>query len=142
MNFNVAGGLATYDFYSQYIELAGRMFGAYINYTFNPVTKVLQLVRKPTGGETVVLWCQRIRVDEELLQDPFVRPWIRSYALTWCKTQLGEAYSKFNTIVGPGGGTTLKGAEIKQEAIAEREALERELDLYIDESSPPLIVIG
>ena len=26
MNFNVAGGLATYDFYSQYVELAGRMF--------------------------------------------------------------------------------------------------------------------
>jgi hypothetical protein len=39
MNFNVAGGLATYDFYSQYVELAGRMFGAYMNYTYNPVTK-------------------------------------------------------------------------------------------------------
>ena len=26
MNFNVAGGLATYDFYSQYVELAGRMY--------------------------------------------------------------------------------------------------------------------
>ena len=37
MNFNVAGGLATYDFYSQYVELAGRMFGAYMNYTWNPV---------------------------------------------------------------------------------------------------------
>ena len=46
MNFNVAGGLATYDFYSQYVELAGRMFGAYMNYTFNPVTKKLQLDRK------------------------------------------------------------------------------------------------
>jgi hypothetical protein len=135
-------GLLTYELFNEYLKQAGRMFGAYINYTFNPVTKVLQLVRKPTGGETVVLWCQRIRVDEELLQDPFVRPWIRSYALTWCKTQLGEAYSKFNTIVGPGGGTTLKGDALKQEAIAEREALEKELDLYIDESSPPLIVIG
>jgi hypothetical protein len=47
MNFNVAGGLATYDFYSQYVELAGRMFGAYMNYTFNPVTKKLQLIRDP-----------------------------------------------------------------------------------------------
>ena len=118
------------------------MFGAYINYTFNPVTKVLQLVRKPTGGETCVLWCQRTRVDEEILQDPYIRPWIRSYALTWCKTQLGEAYSKYNTLPGPGGGTTLKGDALKQEAIAEREALEKELDQYIDESSPPLIVIG
>jgi len=31
MNFNVAGGLATYDFYSQYVELAARMFGGYMN---------------------------------------------------------------------------------------------------------------
>jgi len=49
MNFNVAGGLATYDFYSQYVELAGRMFGAYMNYTWNPVTKKLQLIRDPKG---------------------------------------------------------------------------------------------
>ena len=27
MNFNVAGGLATYDFYSQYVQLAGRKIG-------------------------------------------------------------------------------------------------------------------
>ena len=54
MNFNVAGGLATYDFYSQYVELAGRMFGAYMNYTWNPVTKKLQLIRDPKGvGENV-----------------------------------------------------------------------------------------
>jgi hypothetical protein len=31
MNFNVAGGLATYDFYTQYVELAARMFGGYMN---------------------------------------------------------------------------------------------------------------
>ena len=51
MNFNVAGGLATYDFYSQYVELAARMFGGYMNYTWNPVTKKLQLIRDPKGTE-------------------------------------------------------------------------------------------
>ena len=38
------GGLATYDMYTQYVEMAARMFGGYLNYTFNPVTKVLSLV--------------------------------------------------------------------------------------------------
>jgi len=33
------GGLATYDFYKQYQEMAGRMFGAYINFTFNLLQK-------------------------------------------------------------------------------------------------------
>jgi hypothetical protein len=62
MNFNVAGGLATYDFYSQYVELAGRMFGAYMNYTYNPVTKKLQLIRDPKGtGEAVLMWCYNFK---------------------------------------------------------------------------------
>mgnify|MGYP003704758553 CR=1 FL=1 len=39
LNYNYAGGLATYDFYTQYVELAARMFGGFINYTWNPVTK-------------------------------------------------------------------------------------------------------
>ena len=37
---------------------------------------------------------------------------------------------------------TLKGDALKQEADAMFEQLERELDLYIDSSSPPGIVIG
>ena len=45
LNYNQAGGLATYDFYTQYVELAARMFGGYVNYTFNPVTKQIQLIR-------------------------------------------------------------------------------------------------
>jgi len=70
MNFNVAGGLATYDFYSQYVELAGRMFGAYMNYTWNPVTKKLQLIRDPKGtGEAVLLWCYNLKPEFNLLSD-------------------------------------------------------------------------
>jgi len=41
LNYNYAGGLATYDFYAGYVELAARMFGGFVNYTFNPVTKQL-----------------------------------------------------------------------------------------------------
>ena len=70
MNFNVAGGLATYDFYSQYVELAGRMFGAYMNYTWNPVTKKLQLIRDPKGtGENVLLWAYQLKPEIQLLSD-------------------------------------------------------------------------
>ena len=47
LNYNYAGGLATYDFYAGYIELAARMFGGYVIFTFNPVTKQLRMVRDP-----------------------------------------------------------------------------------------------
>ena len=70
MNFNSAGGLATYDFYSQYVELAARMFGGYVNYTWNPVTKKLQIIRDPKNtGETVLLWCWQLKPEIQLLQD-------------------------------------------------------------------------
>jgi hypothetical protein len=135
-------GLLTYELFNDYLKQAGRMFGAYMNFTFDPVTKKLQLIRKPTGGETVVLWVMKVKPDDQILQDPYIRPWIRSYTLAWCKQMLGEAYSKFSTVIGPQGGTTLKGNELKQEAAGMIEQLEKELDLYIDSSSPPMIVIG
>ena len=40
------GGLANYELFTQYQELSMRMFGGYMNYTFNPVTKKLTIVRK------------------------------------------------------------------------------------------------
>ena len=40
------GGLLSYELFAQYQELAMTMFGGYINYTWNRVTKKLTLVRK------------------------------------------------------------------------------------------------
>jgi hypothetical protein len=45
------GGLVNYELFTQYQELAMRMFGGYMNYTFNRTTKKLTLVRKiPDSG--------------------------------------------------------------------------------------------
>ncbi len=56
LNYNYSGGMATYDFYAGYVELAARMFGGYVVYTFDPVTKVLRIVRDPKGsGERVLI---------------------------------------------------------------------------------------
>lgn len=45
------GGLVNYELFTQYQELAMRMFGGHMNYTFNSVTKKLTLVRKiPNTG--------------------------------------------------------------------------------------------
>jgi hypothetical protein len=40
------GGLVNYELFTQYQELAMRMFGGHMNFTWNPVTKKLTLVRK------------------------------------------------------------------------------------------------
>ena len=137
-----SAGLLTFELFYDYLKQAGRMFGRDINYTFNAATKKLTIIRKPTGGEDLLLWVYKFRPDEEILSDPFSKPWIRSYTLAWCKQMLGEAYSKYSSVVGPQGGTTLKGDALKSEALAERQELEKELDLYIDNSMPLSFIIG
>ena len=143
MNFNVAGGLATYDFYSQYVELAGRMFGAYMNYTWNPVTKKLQLIRDPKGtGESVLLWTYNLKPEFNLLSDYQIRQWFRDYMVANCKLIIGEAREKFGTIAGPQGGGTLNGAAMKAEAQAGMDKCIEDLKNYVDGSQPLTWVIG
>ena len=143
MNFNVAGGLATYDFYSQYVELAGRMFGAYINYTWNPVTKKLQIVRDPKGtGENVLLWTYNLKPEFNLLQDFQISQWIRDYMVASCKMMIGEAREKYQQIAGPQGGSSLNGTAMKSEAQTQIDALMLQLVNYMDGSQPLSFVIG
>jgi hypothetical protein len=143
MNFNVAGGLATYDFYSQYVELAGRMFGAYMNYTFNPVTKKLQLIRDPKGtGENVLLWTYNYKPEFNLLGDPQIAQWFRTFMVGNCKSIIGEAREKFATIAGPQGGSTLNGTQMKSEGLAIMQQCIEDLKNYVDGSQPLTWVIG
>jgi hypothetical protein len=143
MNFNTAGGLATYDFYSQYVELAARMFGGYVNYTWNPVTKKLQIIRDPKGtGENVLLWCWQLKPEIQLLQDYQISQWIRDYMLANCKVIIGEAREKFSTLAGPQGGTTLNGAAMKSEGMAAMDALIEQLKMYVDGSAPLTWILG
>ena len=143
LNYNYAGGLATYDFYAQYIELAARMFGGYVIYTFNPVTKELRIVRDPkASGEKILIWADITRPEEQLLQDPGAGVWIGDYILAVLKGILGEAREKFASIAGPGGGTTLNGAALKSESKAEQDRLLEDLKRFVDYSQPYSFVIG
>jgi hypothetical protein len=143
MNFNVAGGLATYDFYSQYVELAGRMFGAYMNYTFNSVTKKLQLIRDPKGtGENVLLWVYQVKPEIQLLSDYQIQQWIKDYMVANSKMIIGEAREKFAQIAGPQGGGQLNGTAMKAEAKEAMADLIEQLKLYVDASQPLTWVIG
>ena len=143
LNYNYAGGMATYDFYAGYVELAARMFGGYVIYTFDPVTKVLRIVRDPKGtGERILIWADVQRPEIVLLQDPGAGVWIADFVLATLKMIIGEAREKFGTIAGPGGGTTLNGTAMKAEGSALQKELIDELKRYVDYSQPLTWVQG
>ena len=125
------GGLATYNMFASYQELVGRMFGSFIEFKWNTTTKRLTLLQRPRAEETLLLYCYNYRPDSELLNDYLAKQWIKDYTLAKCKYMLGEARSKFATIAGPQGGSTLNGDALKQEAQTELDKLEEDLKLQV-----------
>ena len=123
------GGLATYDMFSQYQELVGRMFGSFIEFKWNTVTKKLTLLQRPRAKEDLLLFTYNYRPDVNLLDDYLAVQWIKDYTLASCKYMLGEARSKFSVIAGPQGGGSLNGDALKAEAQAEMEKLDAEVSL-------------
>jgi hypothetical protein len=136
------GGLATYFVFAGYQKLVGKMFGSFINFTFNPTTKKLTIMQRPRTEESVLLWMYNHRPDFNLFEDPYASVWIKDYSLAHCKIMLGEARSKFNQIASPTGGTSLNGSELKAEGAAMIEKLDLELINNYDNQTPMTFVFG
>lgn len=136
------GDLVTYELYAEFQELVGRMFGQSINFTFNPTTKRLDIVRYVRAVETVVLQLFIAKPEEELFKDMYARPWLRDYASARCKVFLGSARGKFSSLVGPQGGSTLNGPELVSEGQADMERLDTELSNQVEQTMGYGFTIG
>lgn len=145
------GGLANYELFSQYQELAMRMFGGYIQFTFNRVSKKLTITRKiPFQGQSfdineaegVMLHIDNYKPDVMLLNDTMAFPWIQDYAYALVMMSIGQAREKFASIAGPQGGTTLNGSQLKAEGQALLDKLDEEIKLFADGGTPMTWVIG
>lgn len=136
------GSLVTYELFTGYQELVGKMFGLHINFTWHPTRHRLDIIRHIRSTEQVMLWIYNYRPEELLLSDPYARPWLRRYTAAQCKIMLGEARSKFSAIAGPQGGTSLNGDAMKSEGMAEIEALHAELANQLDQNMGYGFTIG
>ena len=139
---NHIGGVATFDFFTQYRETLNKVAATDIMYIWNPVTKKLKLLRKMRADSLVLIHVHVERNDEQLLTDPYLKSWLRDYSLAYCKRMLGEARGKFSSLPGAQGGVTLNGAEMKAEADVLIDKLELELATYVDGSAPLGFIIG
>ena len=117
------GGLLTYELFSQYQELVGKMFGSFINFTYHPQSRKLIIHQRPRGEESIMLQVYNTKPDFSIIDDVYSGQWIKDYSLANCKMMLGQARSKFGQIAGPQGGTTLNGTALIAEAQAEMEKL-------------------
>ena len=125
------GGLATYNAFAGFQELVGRMFGSFIEFKWNRSNKKLTVLQRPRAEEELLLYVYNYRPDFELLDDYMAIQWIKDYALAKSKYMLGEARSKFSTIAGPQGGTSMNGDALKAEAQSELEKLEMDIQMAV-----------
>ena len=125
------GGLATWDFFAQYQETIGRVFGSEINFIWEPSTSKLTIIRRPTAEEDVMAKVWMRKPEDIILTDDYTGPWVREYSLSQSKLMLGEARDKFpGGLPGPQGSVLLNGQQLKTEAVAELEKLEMELQNF------------
>lgn len=125
------GGLLTYELFAGYQELVGKMFGSFINFTWQPQSRKLTIQQRPRGEEQVMLWVYNTKPDSAIITDTYAGQWIKDYSLANCKMMLGQAREKFAQIAGPQGGSSLNGAAMKSEAQSDLDRLTVELTTLV-----------
>jgi len=143
LSSSMMGGLATYELYSGYQKLVGKMFGSYIEFKWKPTSHILTILQRPFATqEQIMLRTHNFRPDFVLLQDIYAQQWLYDYSLAVCKLMLGEARSKFGSIAGPGSAITLNGTALQAAGKEEVEKLEKEINEMVPGGTPLTFVIG
>lgn len=137
------GGLATWELFGQYKETLSRLFASEVNFNWNPDNHELTIINRPRGQEMVMITAYVQKTEDDLISNPYSGPWIRDYALAQAKFMLGQARSKFSGgFAGPQGSVTLNGGELIQQAQAEMERLENEIQFFNTSSRGYPFIIG
>ena len=135
-------GLATYDFFAAWQEQAGKMFGFFLNFTWEPDLHKIEIIRRPLGEERIMLWVMMEKTEDLIFRGRYSKPWLRDWGIAESKIMLGNAYRKYASIVGPQGGTTLPGNELVSEGTEEKERLRQKLKDFETGETPSWLVIG
>ncbi len=136
------GDLLTYEYYSQWIETAGKLFGSTYDFRWEPTSKKLTIIRNQRVNEDVLIKAYYDKAEDMLLNGRYSKPWIRSYGMAQAKLMIAQAYEKFSSLPGPNGSITLPGAALRDQANAEITDLEAQLNNYIDGGRPLPFIIG
>jgi hypothetical protein len=137
------GGIATYDFFAQYQEMIGRMFGSFIEFKWHAQSHKLTMLQRPRNSdEELMLYVYNYRPDLGVLNDYQAQVWIKDYTLAVAKLMIAQAREKFASIAGPQGGTALNGSALKAEAQGEIEKLEAELAQQVAGGKGYTFIIG
>lgn len=112
---------------AQYAERVRDIFAQELSFTWDEYTRQLEIFKRVVSDEGVVLECTVERTDNELLFDRWTTKWLQAWAIAECKEMLGLIRSKYGSLPGAGGGVTLNGESLLQQAKDEFLELKRQI---------------
>src|SRR5271166_6955764 len=62
---NRSGGLATWDFYNEFLKTTEIVFASQYNFTWDPAQHKLTIIRRPTADENVVVRCYSKKSEDD-----------------------------------------------------------------------------
>jgi hypothetical protein len=138
-----AGGLANYDMTKQYLELLDMTLNAQIppsrfNRHMNRLFVDISWETLVKAGDYFIIEAYEA-IDEETFTDMYNDMFLKKYLTALIKRQWGANMSKFEGVQLP-GGVTFNGRQMLEDATAELEKLEEQMQLKYEE--PPHFFIG
>ena len=89
-----------------------RIFAGNMTFLWDESSRQLQILRKASRKEKVLLEVSMERTEQELLTDRWAKQWLQHWAHSELLEQMGIIRTKFGTLPGAGGGISLNGSEL------------------------------
>lgn len=101
---------------SSYAEQFSQIFAGEIGFRWNEAKRQLHTMKRLNAQERILVEATCERTEQELLVDRYATQWIQGWAMSEAKSYLGQIRSKYANLPGAGGGITMNGSELLQEA--------------------------
>jgi hypothetical protein len=132
-DFFMPGGqidLVSVHLIHQQSETFSQLFAADYDFGFDEYTRELTLYKRVDRQEYILIEASAEKTEQEMLIDRWMTQWIQGWALSECREILGMIRGKFASLPGAGGGISLNGSELIQQANEEKLELLRQINDY------------
>jgi hypothetical protein len=114
----------------QMSETFSQLFSSDFDFSYDEYTRELKLYKRVFKQEYVLIEASAEKTEQEILVDRWTTQWVQGWALSECREMLGMIRSKFGSLPGAGGGISLNGSELLQQANEEKTELLRQISDY------------
>lgn len=126
--------LLSYHIISEYVELLEVLFAGRITFTWNEQKRELWLHHRfPFAERMILLEVAVERTEQDIINDRYLRPWIRRFATAQARLILAEIRGKYSTLPGAGGSVTLNASDLRAEAEKQIQQCLDDLDAYVSD---------